>query len=89
MLSEWGEHQIQTGQTAVAHETFQELFRLARILQSQELVAVALYGLARETAVRGELATAREHGRESLDTFTAIGHSKVQEVKDWLGGVSG
>ena len=87
VLSEWGEFQIQAGETAVAHETFQELFRLARILQSQELVAVALYGLARETAVRGELDIAREHGRESLDTFIAIGHAKVREVKEWLAGL--
>ncbi len=89
VLSEWGEYQIQAGQTAVAHETFQELFRLARILQSQELVAVALFGLARETAVRGDIDTAREYGRESLDTFTAMGHAKVQEVKAWLSGVEG
>lgn len=88
VLSEWGEFQIQTGQTAVAHKTFQELFRLARILQSQELVAVALYGLARETAVRGEIEAAQEHGRESLDTFTAIGHAKVQEVKEWLAALA-
>lgn len=87
VLSEWGEYQIQAGETAVAHETFQELFRLARILQSQELVAVALYGLARETAARGNIDTAKEHGRESLDTFIAIGHVKVQEVKDWLAGL--
>ena len=88
VLSEWGEFQIQAGQTAVAHETFQELFRLARILQSQELVAVALYGLARETAAHGDMSLAKEHGRESLDTFTAIGHAKVQEVKDWLVGLA-
>jgi tetratricopeptide (TPR) repeat protein len=87
VLSEWGEYQVQAGETAVAHETFQELFRLARILQSQELVAAALYGLARETAVRGDIDTAKEHGRESLDTFTAMGHAKVQEVKDWLTGL--
>lgn len=84
VLSEWGEFQIQAGETAVAHQTFQELFRLARILQSQELVAVALFGLARETAARGNLDAAKEHGRESLDTFTAMGHAKVQEVKEWL-----
>ena len=88
VLSEWGEFQIQAGQTAVAHETFQELFRLARILQSQELVAVALFGLARETAAHGDMSLAKEHGRESLDTFTAIGHAKVQEVKDWLVGLA-
>jgi hypothetical protein len=51
------------------------------------LVAVALYGLARETAVRGDLDTAKENGRESLDTFTAIGHAKVQEVNEWLVGL--
>lgn len=84
VLSEWGEYQIQVGDTAVAHVTFQELFRLARILQSQELVAVALYGLARIAAARGDIDAAKEHGWESLDTFTAIGHANVQEVKDWL-----
>ena len=88
VLSEWGEFQIQTGETDVAHATFQELFRLARILQSQELVAVALYGLAQETAVRGDIAAAREHGHESLDTFIAIGHAKVQEVQAWLNSLA-
>jgi tetratricopeptide (TPR) repeat protein/transcriptional regulator with XRE-family HTH domain len=89
VLSEWGEYQIEVGQTAVAHETFQQLFRLARILQSQELVAVALFGLARETAVRGEIDLAKERGWESLDVFTAMGHIKMQEVKDWLMTVDG
>ncbi len=88
VLSEWGEYQIQAGETAVAHQTFQELFRLARILQSQELVAVALYGLARETAARGDVASAVEYGRESLDTFTAMGHARVQEVQEWLAGLA-
>lgn len=84
VLSEWGEYQIEAGQTAVAHETFQQLFRLARILQSQELIATALFGLARETAVRGELDLAKKRGWASLDGFTAMGHVKVQEVKEWL-----
>ncbi|VAW33054.1 hypothetical protein MNBD_CHLOROFLEXI01-489, partial [hydrothermal vent metagenome] len=89
VLSEWGEYQIEVGQTAVAHETFQQLFRLARILQSRELVATALFGLARETAVRGDLELAKERGWESLDVFTAMGHIKMQEVKDWLVAVDG
>lgn len=84
ILSEWGELRLAQGQTEAAQAAFQEFFTLARILQSQELVAIALYGLARVTAVWGQPAQARAYAQESLDTFTAIGHYKVQEVAEWL-----
>ncbi|HEX6387335.1 MAG TPA: tetratricopeptide repeat protein [Anaerolineae bacterium] len=84
VLSEMGELQVAQSETDAAMTSFRELFELARILHSQELVAVALYGLARAAALEGELIRAREYAEESLDTFIAIGHYKVHEIKEWL-----
>lgn len=89
VLSEWGELQLAQGRNQVAAAAFRELFELARMLQSQELVAVALYGLARFAASQEDMAQARQQGRESLDAFVAIGHYKVQEVKAWLATLPG
>ncbi len=84
IYSEQGELHLAQGFNETATQAFTALFTLARILPSQELVAGALYGLARVTAVQGHLAQARTYAQESLDVFTAIGHFKVQEVTAWL-----
>lgn len=86
ILGEWGEVQLELEPTE-ALSAFQRLYELARVLQSQELVAVALFGLARVTAVTGDWAQASQFAAESLDTFTAIGHFNVQEVQEWLNRV--
>ena len=83
VLAELGELQLVVGgETAVS--TFQELFHLARTLQSQELVALALYGLARIAAREGKTAVAQQRGQESLTGLVAIGHHRVHEVQQWL-----
>lgn len=83
VLAALGEVQLVAGvETAVS--TFQELFHLARTLQSQELVALALFGLARIAARGGETAVARQRGQESLTGLVAIGHHRVHEVQQWL-----
>lgn len=87
-LSEWGEFQLHLGEWAAAQNAFQLLYDLARTLQSQELVATALYGLGRIYAAQQQRETAVTRGREALDTFTAIGHYKVQEVQQWLAEIN-
>ncbi|MCB8989111.1 MAG: tetratricopeptide repeat protein [Ardenticatenaceae bacterium] len=84
VLSEWGELQLWRGEWETAVHTFSELFHQARILQSQELIAYALYGQARVAVQQKEIAQALAKGREALDTLTAIGHHKVQEIQMWL-----
>jgi tetratricopeptide (TPR) repeat protein len=84
VLSEWGEAQWRQGMNEAAAASFHELFQLARLMQSQELVANALYGLARVTAGQGNPSLARERGQASLDAFISIGHYKVYEVQQWL-----
>jgi len=84
VLYEWGSVQLSLGETAVAQQSFTQLYELARIMQSQELVAEALFGLARVTAVQGDTSKAQDYAQQSLDTFTAIGHPKVQDVNAWL-----
>ncbi len=79
-----GEIQLALQKSQPAQELFQELYELARMMQSQELIGVALYGLARVTAVTGDGKTAVRYAQESLDTFTAIGHHQVQLVQQWL-----
>ncbi len=84
VLSVWGRVHLFLGETAVAQQSFTQLYELARIMQSQELVAEALFGLAQVTAVLGDIRKAQDYAQQSLDTFTAIGHPKVQDVNDWL-----
>ena len=84
ILCEWGAVQLVLQETAVAQQSFTQLYELARIMQSQELVAEALFGLAQVTAVQGDIAKAQDYAQQSLDTFTAIGHPKVQDVNAWL-----
>lgn len=84
VLCEWGWVQFVLQETAVAQQSFTQLYELARIMQSQELVAEALFGLAQVTAVQGDIPKAQDFAQQSLDTFTAIGHPKVQKVTAWL-----
>jgi tetratricopeptide (TPR) repeat protein len=88
LLSEWGELQLQRKTTSLAAAAFRELYEVARILHSQEMVAAALYGQARAMAEQGDWDKARQKARqlaeESLDSYIAIGHYKVNEVQEWL-----
>jgi tetratricopeptide (TPR) repeat protein len=51
---------------------------------NQESIASALYGLARVAAARGQLAEARQQGRQSYDIFAAMGNRLRDTVKAWL-----
>lgn len=83
-LSERGEIQLALAAYTEAEAAFRELYELARIVQSQELIAAGLFGLARVAAQAGEQETAVSYAQQSLDAFTAIGHYKVNDVKAWL-----
>jgi tetratricopeptide (TPR) repeat protein len=84
LLDLWGELHLLQQQPDLARAAFQELYELARIIQSQEMIAGALYGLARVAAAQDDEARAQQLAEESLDNYTAIGHFKVNEVQEWL-----
>ena len=83
-LREMGEIQLARDEMELANVSFDELYELARIMQSQELIASALFGMARVTAVKGNHQLAVRYAQESLDTFISIGHHQVSEVQNWL-----
>jgi tetratricopeptide (TPR) repeat protein len=87
-LSEMGDIQLTLKQYTEADTTFRELYELARMMQSQELIALALFGLARVTAVQDNLQSARQYAQESLDAFIAIGHYQVNHIQNWLKTIS-
>lgn len=84
VLGELGELNLMREKTMLAQEQFRDQYKLARILNSQELVAISLFGLARIAKMNGETPLAMSYGKQSLDTFTAIGHEMVQTVATWL-----
>ncbi len=51
---------------------------------SQDLMALAEYGLARTFAVQGNDLEARKLGEASVSALRMMGHRKADEVKDWL-----
>ena len=51
---------------------------------NQEVVASAMYGLARAAAARGNLTEARQKGQESLALFESMGHRQTEAARTWL-----
>ncbi len=88
ILLECGDLALKQRQLDDAFAAFEE----ARTISSkgnQEVVASALYGLARVAAARGETATAQRQGQESLSLFEAMGHRLKDPVKTWLQTIPG
>lgn len=84
ILNEWGEIQLKRQQFKKALEAFQEALECVPE-GYQILTALAHYGLARATAVEGNLIQARQQGETSLAILEAAGHGKAAEVRCWLG----
>jgi tetratricopeptide (TPR) repeat protein/transcriptional regulator with XRE-family HTH domain len=79
-----GETQLAERQEGSAEQSFVEAQEVARTVQSQELEAVAGYGLARLAAQRGAYDVAQRHGQESLQRFAALGAYQTADVRRWL-----
>jgi tetratricopeptide (TPR) repeat protein len=88
-LAEWGELLSRQRHVDRALALFQEAYAIAREIQAPALTAVALYGLARIAAARGDQATARRYGQESVQAFEQMGHEKAREVTQWLAMLPG
>jgi tetratricopeptide (TPR) repeat protein len=84
ILNDWGELYLKQQKLDSAFAAFREALELAQAGGIQELMGVALYGLARVTAVQGNTIEARRQAQKSLQIFEAIGHFKAAEVAQWL-----
>ena len=80
-LGMWGNIHLQFQNLDAATSMYQEMFTLN---VDPQLVALALYGLARVAAQRGEMSRAQQLGQESLAAFEALKHGSADEVRQWL-----
>lgn len=83
-LCEWGELHLKRGECAFAADKFARVHRAAQTMEMPELVAIALFGLARAAAGRKEYKQSRIYGQESLMLYEKIGHPRRREVEEWL-----
>ncbi len=84
--SVWGGCYLEREELDKATESFDETLRIAEALGAKPYSAVALFGLARIAASRGDVTTARGYGERSLAIFEAIGHARAKRVRAWLAG---
>ncbi len=83
VLLECGELYLYQDSTKEAFAVFQEALTVSA-LGNQEVVASALYGLARVAAAQGDAMEAKRLGRESLHLFKSMGNRMKDKVKAWL-----
>ncbi len=83
VLVESGELFLKQQRVDEAFAGFQEALTISA-QGNQDLVASALYGLARVAAARGETAAAAQQGQESLRLFEAMGNRTKDTVQAWL-----
>ena len=83
VLLECGELYLKQQRLNDASEVFQEALAVSS-KGNQEVIASALYGLARVAAMRGQIAEARQQGQQSLSIFEAMGNRLIDTVKAWL-----
>jgi tetratricopeptide (TPR) repeat protein len=84
---ELGELRLKQNLPNSAADAFKKGLDLAREVNSPELMAMSIYGLARVAAVQENFAEARLHGQTSLNIFKSMNHYKIAEVMDWLHSV--
>jgi tetratricopeptide (TPR) repeat protein len=82
-LYEYGNLYLDQQRPDVAEVTFREMLAIAP-QGSQDLIALAQYGLARALAAQGDIYEARRLGEASVITLEAIGHRNAREVREWL-----
>ena len=86
-LYETGKIYLDQQNAQAAERTFQELLATAP-RGSQDLIALAQYGLAAAAALQGRLQEARQLGQASLVTLEAMGHRDTPEVRQWLQSIT-
>ncbi len=84
----FGNLYLDAKQAEVAEKTFQEM--LNGVPEgSQELVALAQYGLARSIADQNHIEEALKLGESSLNILETMGHGTAKEVRYWLDSIMG
>lgn len=71
-------------QVDTARDLFQDAFDKALALGAQELVATALFGLARVAHACADDCEARQLAQKSSTVFLAMGHGKERAIAAWL-----
>jgi tetratricopeptide (TPR) repeat protein len=87
VLTLWGELRLEQARWSTAAAAFSEVWQQAQAVGNREMMATALFGLARVAAAQGERQEAVAGARRSLAMFEALGHHRALEVKEWLGEV--
>jgi tetratricopeptide (TPR) repeat protein/transcriptional regulator with XRE-family HTH domain len=75
---------LKQGQVEIARTLFQEVFDKAQELGARELVATALFGLARVAHASADDGAARQLAQESSTLFLAMGHRKESIIVKWM-----
>ncbi|MFL7795192.1 MAG: tetratricopeptide repeat protein [Anaerolineae bacterium] len=91
----WGDLCLERGNLDAASEAFHKALTLTgwdtpsqdNPAATQDLSAIALYGLAQIAAESGDVAKAIQTGQESLEVFQALGSHRANEVIEWLGAL--
>ncbi len=83
-LCEWGELHLKLHEESFASDKFARVLKAARAMEAPELIATALFGLARAAAGRGEYEQAKGWGRESFELYERMGNPRRGEVEGWL-----
>jgi tetratricopeptide (TPR) repeat protein/transcriptional regulator with XRE-family HTH domain len=83
ILYECGNLYFEQKQFEAAEETFREMLAITPT-GTQDLIALAQYGLARISAVQGKTEEAFKLGEMSSNTLESLGHRSAKEVRDWL-----
>ena len=86
-LYEYGNLCLDRQQPETAESTFHEMLTVIPE-GSQDLTALAQYGLARSVSAQGNIDEARRLGEASLTALDVMGHRKADEVSAWLNSMT-
>lgn len=83
-LNGWGESLLVQGNEQQATNLLIEASQLAQSYHLPHQLAKSWYGLAKITAMRGNLVEAKQLGEKSQTVFADLGHKRASEVEYWL-----
>ena len=85
ILRDWGDIHLKYQQLDAAAAAFNEVLTLTNSPgQDPYLIAQAEHGLAQIAALRGDFVKTYRLGMASMKRFEALGHSKANEIRNWL-----
>jgi tetratricopeptide (TPR) repeat protein/transcriptional regulator with XRE-family HTH domain len=87
VLYEYGNFYFELTDVNIAEETYRNMLKITPE-GTQDLIALAHYGLGRVAAAQGKLEEAIRLGDISIALLESLGHRKTVEVKNWLYSVN-